>query len=104
MLRLMPGCIDNTVGPIPDLRVTGPKCNSDVAPLRFRFSALGLILIACIFLGANGALGQGLPGILPFSTNENGVDLATGNVNMAFPLRAKTAKFLSGTKWWLQAA
>jgi RHS repeat-associated protein len=92
MLRLMPGCIDNTVGPIPDLRVTGPKCNSDVAPLRFRFSALGLILIACIFLGANGALGQGLPGILPFSTNENGVDLATGNVNMAFPLRAKNGK------------
>ena len=92
MLRLMPGRIDDTVGPIGDFTGSAPEGDSDGAPLRFRFSALGLILIACIFLGAHGALGQGLPGILPFSTNENGVDLATGNVNLAFPLRAKNGK------------
>ena len=88
----MPGRIDDTVGPIGDFTGSAPEGDSDGAPLRFRFSALGLILIACIFLGAHGALGQGLPGILPFSTNENGVDLATGNVNLAFPLRAKNGK------------
>jgi RHS repeat-associated protein len=38
------------------------------------------------------AMCQGLPGVLPFSTNEYGVDLATGNVNIAFPLRSKSGK------------
>ncbi len=38
------------------------------------------------------ATSQSLPGVLPFSTNDFGVDLATGNVNMAFPLRSKVGK------------
>jgi hypothetical protein len=92
MFRLMPGHIDDTVGPIGDFMAPAPECDSHVAPLRLRLSALGLILIACIFFDVSSALGQGLPGILPFSTNEYGVDIATGNVNMAFPLRAKNGK------------
>ena len=92
MLPLMPGRIDDNVGPVGNFRVPASEPNSHVAPRRLRFSAFGLILIAYILFGANGTLGQGQPGILPFSTNEYGVDLATGNVNMAFPLRAKTGK------------
>ena len=37
-------------------------------------------------------LTQTSPGVLPFSTQENGVDLATGNVNVSFPLRSKAGK------------
>lgn len=38
------------------------------------------------------AVAQNPPGIQMFSTNEYGVDLATGNVNISIPLRSKTGK------------
>ena len=60
------------------------------APFMSMRALLLVLLITCIHASIAG--GQSLPGILPFSTNDNGVDLATGNVNFAFPLRAKMGK------------
>jgi RHS repeat-associated protein len=56
--------------------------------MRVRFLALPLLLLFSAQMGTC----QGLPGIQMFSTNENGVDLATGNVNIEIPLRSKTGK------------
>jgi RHS repeat-associated protein len=56
---------------------------------RFRFPLIILVAYGVIPIGASG---QNQPGILPFSTNEFGVDIATGNINVGFPLRSKTGK------------
>ena len=46
-----------------------------------------------ILLALHGvATSQTLPGVQMFSTNEYGVDVATGNVNIGIPLRSKTGK------------
>ena len=52
------------------------------------------VFVGAMLLSLTGAaLGQGVPGIQMFSTNENGVDLATGNVNIDnIQLRSKTGK------------
>ncbi len=54
-------------------------------------------LYPCVFLlpivtpFATQALHQSLPGVLPFSTSEWG-ELATGNLDIASPLRSKDGK------------
>src|SRR5262245_27081563 len=45
-----------------------------------------------LLLLAGVSLCQDVPGVQMFSTNEFGVDLATGNVNIQFPLRSKIGK------------
>jgi RHS repeat-associated protein len=60
--------------------------------LHLRLRPIVIALIAYTAIPVAIANCQGQPGILPFSTNEFGVDIATGNVNVSFPLRSKTGK------------
>jgi hypothetical protein len=75
-----------------------PYCGSSAAPFllaRHTCQSSG-VRIAVVILVAHSAIAtevarwQSQPGVLPFSTNEYGVDLATGNVNIVFPLNLRS--------------
>jgi hypothetical protein len=85
------------------------------AGVRSRYTRVwfgGSLLLFCL-IGAGRAQNGPSLGVLPFSTNQFGVDLATTNVNIAVPLRSKIGKipflsqivgtsgaFPSGGKWY----
>jgi RHS repeat-associated protein len=60
---------------------------------KFNRSLAWLLAITTVLVSFSGGVSaQSVPGVQMFSTNEYGVDLATGNINLSIPVRSKVGK------------